>query len=245
MHTIKRALAGIATSVLLVLALSPTGCTQAGSALNGSGKIIDRSIDISDFDSLEASGVFDLQISHSASFQVTLSTDDNLINRVLFSLDGTTLKMKIEAPAAFFPTTLNVKITLPQLRSLNLQDAAQATVTILESIHSFNLVLAEGSFLKGDLAADLTNFYLSGQSQVSLKGKSKMLELDAAGGSQLNLGSFLLSGANVKLREASTALLNVDGDLNIVLKDASKIIYLGNPLIKNTSITGDSSMIHQ
>ncbi len=245
MHKIKRALKLLALPVLLILALLPTACTQAGSALNGSGKIIDQNVDIADFDSLEAQGVFDLYISNSDAFRVTLSIDDNLVNRVLFSLDGKTLKMKIEAPAAFFPTTLKVKITLPQLKSLNLDAAAKATLSILESIHSFNLVLAGGSLLNGDLAADLTNFYLSGQSQVSLKGESKMLELDAAGGSHLDLGNFLLSEANVRLREASTALLNVDGDLNVVLKDASKIIYLGNPLIKNTSITGDSSMIHQ
>jgi hypothetical protein len=137
-----------------------------------------------------------------------------------------------------------VNIGLPQLKSLNLHEA-KANISLPESIHSFNLILTGGSALEGFLAADLTNFYLSEQSRINLQGRSKMLELDVAGSSQLDLSNFILSNANVKLREASTALLNVNGDLNVVLKDASKIIYLGNPLIKNTSITGDSSMIHQ
>jgi hypothetical protein len=245
MLTMKKVPVLLILPLLLILAVLPEGCTQAGSALNGSGKIIDRNIDISDFDSIEARGIFEIEINNSDSFQVTLSTDDNLINRVLLSVDGKTLLMKIEAAASFFPTTLKVKIASPQLKSINLDEKAKATVSISESVHSFNLILTGGSSLEGSLAADLTNFYLSGQSRMSLQGKSKMLELDTAGASQLDLSDFLLSSANVKLRETSTAWLNVTGDLNVVLKDASKIIYLGNPLIKNTSITGDSSMIHQ
>ena len=243
-HKMKKVLGSAILLTLLILAVLPVGCTPVGSALNGSGKIIDRSIDIGDFDSVEARGVLDLEIVGSASFQVTLSTDENLINRVLFSLEGKILKINIEAPATFLPTGLKVKIAMPELKNLNLNDEARATISILKTVPSLNLVLAGGSSLNGTLTADSTNFFLSGQSQVSLRGKSNMLELDVAGGSQLDLGNFLLSGANVKLREASTAVLNVDGDLNIVLKDASRVIYFGNPLIKNTSITGDSSMTH-
>jgi hypothetical protein len=237
-HKTKKVLGTAILLSLLTLAVLPVGCTPVGSALNGSGKIIDRSIDIGDFDSVEARGVLDLEIVGSASFQVTLSTDENLINRVLFSLEGKILKINIEAPATFLPTAM------PELKNLNLNDEARATISILKTVSSLNLVLAGGSSLNGTLTADSTNFFLSGQSQVSLRGKSNMLELDVAGGSQLDLGNFLLSGANVKLREASTAVLNVEGDLNIVLKDASRVIYFGNPLIKNTSITGDSSMTH-
>jgi len=244
MLKMNRVLTPLILLMLINLAVLPLGCTQAGSALNGSGKLIDRVVEIADFDSVEAQGIFNLEITDSPSFQVVVSTDDNLINRVLLSLDGKTLILKIEAPATFFPTSLKVKIALPQLKSLNLDDEAMTNISISEAVHSFNLILTGGSALEGYLESDLTNFYLSGQSWMNLQGKSKTLELDVAGGSQLDLSNFLLSGANVKLREASSAFLNVNGDLNVVLEDASKIIYLGNPLIKNTSITGDSSMVH-
>lgn len=197
------------------------------------------------FDSVEAQGKLNLAISESDSFQITISTDDNLINRVLFTREDNILKIQIEAPAAFFPTSLKIKIGMPQIKNLNLANEASATIAVNKSVSSFNLVLTGSSIVDGYLEAESTNFYVSGNSQVNLKGKSKMLELDVAGASKLNLSNFLLSGANVKLREASIAVLNVNGDLNIVLKEASKIYYLGNPLIKNTSITGDSSMIRQ
>jgi hypothetical protein len=241
----KKAMAAIALTCLLTLAILFPGCTQAGSALNGSGKIIDHDVDIADFDSLQIQGEFSLEIVQSKSFQVTLSTDDNLISRVLFSLDDETLKIKIEAPATFFPTSLKIKIAMPTISNLNLSDGARAMISGFQALPRFNLVLVGASSLSGNLEADATNFYLSGGSQVSLQGQAKVLELDSAGASKLNMGDFVLGSANVKLRDASTGVLNVNGELDIVLTGASKIYYLGNPLIRNTSITGDSSMIHQ
>ena len=245
MSILKKWFAPVSLTVLLILAIVLPGCAQAGSAINGSGKIIDRNIDLAGFDSVEAQGKLNLAISESDSFQITISTDDNLINRVLFTREDNILKIQIEAPAAFFPTSLKIKIGMPQIKNLNLANEASANISVNKPISSFNLVLTGSSIVDGYLEAESTNFYISGNSQVNLKGKSKMLELDVAGASKLNLSDFLLSGANVKLREASIAVLNVNGDLNIVLKEASKIYYLGNPLIKNTSITGDSSMIRQ
>ena len=245
MPMLKKLLTAAALLTLLISAFLLPACTQAGSALNGSGKIIDRNIDITDFDGVQAQGDFNVEITDADSYQVTVSTDENLISRVLFSKEDKTLVIKIEAPATFFPTILKITIAMPQLNSLNLMDKAKATVNIYKSIPRFDLVMDGESYINGDLNADLTNFYLSGHSQMSLIGESQKLQLKVAGGSKLDLSKFLLSGADVELREGSSAILNVDGDLNVVLKDASKIYYLGNPLIKNTSITGDSSMIHQ
>jgi hypothetical protein len=241
----KKLFIAITLIILLISAILIPGCAQAGSAINGSGKIIDRNIDIAEFNNVQAQGKLNLEIVSSDSYKITISTDENLINRVLFTREDETLEIKIEAPASFFPTSLKITIAMPQVKSLNLADGALATISINKSIASFNLVLTGASSFSGYLEAEATNFYLSGQSQVSLKGQSKKLELDVAGASKLDLSKFLLSGANVKLRETSIAILNVNGDLNVVLKDASKIYYLGNPLIKNTSIIGDSSMIHQ
>ncbi len=241
----KELLIAITFTLLLMTAILFPGCTQAGSALNGSGKIIDHAVDIADFDSLRVQGAFNLEIAQAASFKVTLSTDDNLISRILFSREDKTLKMKIEAPATFFPTSLKIKIAMPQIHNLNLSGGAKATISGFQSTPNFNLVSVGASSLNGNLEADATNFYLSGGSQVSLQGKAKTLDLDADGASKINLGDFVLTNADVKLGGASSAIVNVSGELDVVLKDAAKIYYSGNPLIRNTSITGDSSMIHQ
>ncbi len=241
----KKVICAITLFTLLTLTVLLPGCMQTGSALNGSGKIKDQDIELDDFDSIQVQGPFNLEIIQSASFKITLSTDDNLISRVQFSHSDKTLKVKIEAPATFFPTSLKISIAMPRIHSVNLSDGAKATIPEFNSVPNFNLVLTGGSSLNGNVEAEAANFYLSGGSQIILQGNAKKLVLDSAGASRLNLGDFILVDADVKLREASAAILNINGELNVVLKDASKIYYLGNPLITNTSITGDSSMIGQ
>ncbi len=94
-----------AVVVVLIMAVCFPGCARGGSSLNGSGNIIDQDIKVSDFNSVNIKGAFDLDISLASEYKVTLSTDDNLIGRVPVSLEHKVLKLSIEAPATFFPFT--------------------------------------------------------------------------------------------------------------------------------------------
>jgi hypothetical protein len=212
--------------------------------MNGSGNIIDQNLKVIDFNSINVLGPFTMEISRADSYQVTLSTDDNLINRLQISLERRTLKVRIEAPATFFPTSLKIRITMPDITSLNLSEGAKASFTGFKAVSDFTLFLSDDSVVIGDLDAIITRFHLSKSSQVSLTGSAMRMELECAG-SKLDLEKFSLITAQVKLEEASEAVLDVAGRFDVVLNGASKIYYLGNPLFSNTSISGGSSMIHK
>jgi len=231
--------------ILLMTAIVLPGCSRAGSAMNGSGKTIDQNIDIADFNSLNVKGEFELEISQAQYFTVTLITDENLINRVLISLERKTLKLGIEAPASFFPTKLKVIINMPAILGLNLSGGARAYVSGFKSASDFSLFLAEGSSVSGTLEANTAKLNLSDASQADLHGTAAKLELECKGGSKLDLENFVLTNARVNLTEASEATLNVNGRFDVILNDTSKIYYLGNPVISNTSISGGSTMIHK
>jgi len=232
-------------AVLLTSSVMLSGCTRVGSALNGSGNVIDRDIKIVDFDSINVKGPFEVEIKEAPSYQVTISTDGNLISRVQVILERKTLKFGIEAPATFFPTSLKAKITLPKLAGINLSGAAKAAVSGFRTSDEVTLFLAGGSLLSGSLELGLPRFYLSEASQLSLKGKGTRLELECKGGSKVDLGEFVLASAQVKLREASEAILNVSGRLDVNLSSSSKVYYLGNPIISDASISGDSTMMRR
>jgi hypothetical protein len=234
-----------ASIVLLITAALLPGCTRVGSTLNGSGNIIDHDIKIVDFDSLNVKGPFEVEIERGQSYRVTISTDENLISRVLVILDRKTLKLSIEAPATFFPTSLKAKITLPKIAGINLSGMAKATVSGFSSSDELTLFLAGGSSLSGSLEVGIPRIYLSEASQLNLKGKGTRLELDCKSGSKVDLGEFILMSAQVKLKEASEAILNVSGRLDVNLNSSSKVYYLGNPIISDASISGDSTMMRK
>jgi hypothetical protein len=231
--------------MLLMLPILFPGCIRVGSSMNGSGDIIDQDMKVTDFNSVNVQGPFSLEINQAEFFKVTLSTDKNLINRIHVSLERKILKVRIEAPATFFPTSLKINIAMPEISSLSLSLGGKATISGFFTKSEFTLFLTEASTLNGNLLAGTANFNLSKASKVSLAGEALQFNLECSGGSKVDLGDFMSVSADANLKEASEATLNVRKTFKVVLSEASKIYYVGNPLISDSSITGGSSMIQQ
>jgi hypothetical protein len=230
---------------LLLLAAFLLGCARAGSSMNGSGKIIDQDINISGFTRVTASGNMVLEMVQAESFKVTVSTDDNLINRLLFELEEETLKIAVQAPANFFPTSLKIRIEMPRLYALDISGGTQAVTAGFKSTFNFDLQASDSSSLNGILDAGNCIFNIAGHSRITLKGSALSLELNASGASHLDLTDFVLNSAQVYLKEDSEADLNINGLTDVKLEGGSRIYYLGNPKFSNTSISGGSFMQHK
>jgi hypothetical protein len=228
--------------ILLVACLIMPGCKRVSSSLNGSGKIIDQDIKISDFTSINAKGEYSLIIQQGETYKVTVSLDDNLFKRLQVSLDHKTLQLGIEAPANFFPTALKVNITMPILLGLNFSDGAKAVVSGFKSAEDFNLTLSGKSLVEGALSANNMVFNLSDHSKVVLSGSSFKLELNSLGESVLDMSQYELMRVELKMDEGSVSKLNVSGQFDVDLKNKSQLFFSGKPIFTQTSVTGGSTM---
>jgi hypothetical protein len=228
----------VIVSVLILSLMAGTAffssCNRIGSVMNGSGNIVENPIRVADFTDVNITGPF--------SIEVIQSTDENLVDRVLVSLEDRTLKLKIQAPASFFPTSLKVRISMPKINNLILTDEATASLSGFPLIAGFNLVLKNASSLNGYLEAENIYFDISGGSQVNLQGQGQKLQLQCTGQSEVDLTDLVLKSANVRVIEASQATLNINGRFDVAMEGASKIFYLGNPIFYNTSVSGGSTM---
>jgi len=229
-------------SVILAAAALLPACAKAGSALNGSGKIVDQDVNIADFTAVNAQGAFQVKIRQAEQFHVVLSTDDNLLNRVVIVLDHNTLKLNIEAPSTFFPTSLAITIDMPQLAGLNLSGGASATISGFTSLQPFSLILTDKGTLDGDIEAGSLNFSLTGGSTAVLRGSATDIVLVANAGSQVDLSNLILSKAKVNLDQKTDAIVNVSGQIDVTLNHESNLFFLGNPIFTNTSVANGSSM---
>jgi hypothetical protein len=75
---------------------------------------------------------------------------------------------------------------------------------------------------------------------VTLAGKALELDLEASGKSKLDIGEYVVDVARVDLKGASEAVMNVVSEFDVTLNEASRLYYLGNPIIQDSSISGDS-----
>ncbi|HSW59064.1 MAG TPA: DUF2807 domain-containing protein, partial [Dehalococcoidales bacterium] len=174
-----KAITCLAILALLVAVLLP-GCKRVSSSLNGSGLIVDQDVEIKEFTSINARGLYNLVIQPGEKHKVTISLDDNLFNRIQINLERKTLKLGLVAPATFFPTTFRVTITMPNLAGLNLSGGAKAFLKGFNAPDEFTLFVSDKGLVEGSLVADNLICVLSGGSKVILAGSGQRLELTSS-----------------------------------------------------------------
>jgi hypothetical protein len=227
-------------SFCLLISLGLTGCSRVGSSLNGSGKIIDQPIKIAGFTKVSAKGAFPVVITQADISSVTVSTDDNLINRVIVALDDETLLLSIQAPGSFLPTSLKIQINMPRIYGLILIDGTEASLSGFKSTYNFSLHMQGASNLDGYMDAGNLDFSVNEGSSVNLKGSCLSLDLEASKASQIDLSAFVANSATVRLTDASEATVDVTGRLIANLGGTSKLYYLGRPVLGDISISSGS-----
>ncbi len=249
----------VTASLLTIL----TGCSGISDAIIGSGNIITREMDFTDFTKLEIGHVFQAKVTRSDSFFVSITVDDNLLEYVVVRKSGNTLRIYLKGGYAYIGTTKIVEITMPKINKLSLSGASRCEVSGFRSLDNLELEASGASTLSiDDLKAGDTSFEISGGSRVSggievtegrfnvsgasrvdLEGDARDISIEASGASYANLANFSVSNATVKISGASVASVNVTGSLEGNVIGASRLTYLGNPAL-TIEVSGDSTVDH-
>ena len=140
---------------------------------------------------------------------------------------------------------MKVAITLPALRSLELDRKARATIRGFESKQAFEATVHHGSVLDGTIAAGALRLEATFGSEVALKGTAEDARLEADYGCRLPLDRLAVRTADVRLDYGSTATIDAKTRLDYRLDHGSKLEYLGNPTIGRSWLARESSATPQ
>ena len=230
----------------------------------GSGKLVTAEMDFSDFTIVEVGSGFEVVITRSGSYSVSVTADDNLFDYIQVSKEGETLTIGLKPGYGYqWPLTLRAEITMPELYELELSGATRGTAEGFSSSHSFILGLSGASSLtmvdmsSGDVEINLSGasritggitasgdaqFTLSGASIAELEGVANDMLIDASGASNLELSNFPVRNANVILSGGSRATVNLDGRLDADLSGGSHLHYIGEPTMGDINTSGGSTV---
>jgi len=233
------------TTALIVLMASFSFAALAADkeTIVGSGKPVTNEVKLADFTAVEVSSAFIVKVTRADAFRVTVTADDNVIERVKVTKRGSTLEISLDNGKNYElrGTTLMATITMPALEAVTLSGATQATLEGFKSDKDFKAKLTGASTMAGGLEAGKLELEAMGASKVTLKGSAKDATLSAIGASHLHLADFAFASATVHLSGASTAAVNAKEKLDYGLSGASQLVYQGNPTIGKSRATGASS----
>jgi len=242
-----------------------SACTSTGP-----GSLVTEEKEFTDFTAVDVEGTFEVEITQSESFSITVSADPDFFDYVTVAKEGKTLKIYLNPRHTFTDFTLQAralkaKITMPALSGLRLSGASKGTISGFRSSTDFALDISGASSLdmddikldntdmrvsgaskvSGSLDTGNIDFNVSGASSVELVGSATNIILTASGASKIDLAELLLDNADVNLSGASEASLHVKGKLDCVLTAASRLYFQGNPTMGKMSVSGASTIKHK
>jgi hypothetical protein len=216
-----------------------------------------------DFTHVDAGHACEVEVIHSDSYSVSITAGDNIIKSVKVVKEEETLRIwrSLFSFRGLIPGTFSAKITMPVLKRLDLSGASKGTISGFSSENSFGanlkgasslamrnistsnmkFKLAGASKATGQIKGAGAEFNLSGASRVELEGSANNVVIDAAGASHVDLSSFHVGTAKIKLSGASHSTVNIDGQLDANLSGASKLYWLGKPVMGDIKMAGSST----
>jgi hypothetical protein len=213
-------------------------------AVRGSGNVVTQEMPFADFSAVEAANAFEVEITQSDTFAVTIRVDDNILDLLDVSKEGDTLRLRLERGVSLRgDVTLEAEITMPDLDGLELSGASKASVSGFRSSGRLDIDLSGASSLDGDLEAGETDIDASGASRVVLEGTATGLTIEGSGASSLDLADFTVDTAEVRLSGASDATVRAQERIDPVdVSGASRLRYLGDPSLGDVRTSGASTV---
>lgn len=240
----KSKLHWVLVCLLLVALATLAGCDTI-QLVTGSGNVVTREFDFSDFDEVDIGHAFQGTITQGDDYRVVVRIDDNLEDSLRAEQQGGRLSIGLEQLTTATNATLEYEITMPSLAALNASGASQAQLAGFSSGDAFSADASGASRIEGDVASGDLTANASGASTIALTGSGGNVRADASGASTIDLAAFTTADANVTASGASNVTVNTSGRLDADTSGASNVHYLGQPTLGNIEESGASNVVQQ
>lgn len=210
----------IFAATLLTGVLLAAGCgfggLNVGIGIKGSGTLKSEKRNVSGFSKIDAGGAVELEIAAGKDFDVSVETDDNLLEHVKTEVSGDTLK--IYSKGKISPAKgVKFKISMPEIKDLDVSGASTADVS--------------------NVKTDSLRVVASGASNVKIGGDVKSFDSEASGASDIDAEGLRAENAVVEASGASSLTVAATNELKADASGASSVYYAGEPknIVQNAS----------
>jgi hypothetical protein len=214
---------GFAGCVFFLMIALLSGCRGINNlgGVQGSGKAKTETRNVSGFKKIKAENALNVEVSVQKDFALTVEADDNLLEHIKTEVSGDTLTISIKDGISP-KTKLNVKVSLPELKDLDISGASTANVSGVKT--------------------DSLKLNASGASKIKIDGEAKSLEAIASGASGIDAENLKVENAKANASGASSVTVSPTGELDADASGASSVIYTGDPKNIKQNSSGASSV---
>lgn len=184
--------------------------------VQGSGNLTSEKRDVRDFNGIEVSSVFQVEITAQKEFSVEVEADDNLLPLIKTEVHNGVLHLETERGVSS-RNAIKIRISAPTIERMEISGASKIS---LADVKTENLQIDS-----------------SGASKISISGETGNLIVDISGAGKIDAENLKSESVTVDASGASGVSVFAAEELRAEASGASKILYGGSPkeLVKKTS----------
>lgn len=232
------------TVLCLVLVFTLSSCiTIRIKTVRGSGDITTEEFEVSDFSTLDFSGIGKIIIEQGDKEALTVEAEDNIIDDVRVEVVNGRLKIGFKRGIInVIPTRdLVFHLSVVELEEINLSGAGNIEC---ESLESDNLSISSSGIgnIDMNLEAENLEIEISGAGKVEMSGEVKTQSLNISGVGSYEAKELKSNDCDIRISGAGSAVVNVADNLDVRLSGIGKVEYVGDPSVTH-NITGASGSV--
>ena len=209
----------------------------------GSGVIVEEIREVNAFQSVEVRGNCDLYFHRSATQELRVVTDDNILPLILTSVrhDGT---LVIDAKSSY-SSSAGVKVYASMVEIRGFTIAGSGTINGESSFASQELllVIAGSGNMSMNVRSHKVLTTIAGSGTIHLAGKADYHNFTIAGSGNLEALDFPVSCYDIQIPGSGECRIYVKDVLNVVIAGSGNVYYRGDPSVINTTIVGSGNVI--
>jgi len=220
-----------ATAVVIILTISLSSCiTIRVNDLKGSGQIETKEFEVSDFNTLEFSGVGNIYITQGDTESLKVEAENNVIDNLKVSTQGNTLSIGFKDRLInVIPTkSINYYLTVKDLRELKISGVGNVKCEQLTTRDMTILSSGLGN-MEMQLAAEELLVDVSGAGKIVMSGEVQTQDITISGAGSYEAFNLESSDCRINITGLGKAELNASDTLDIRMSGLGSIEYKGNP----------------
>jgi hypothetical protein len=212
----------------LLAALMLSACGDAGnvggSVIRGSGKLQTETRQVAQFTAIQLFVAGNAVIERSDAESLTVTADDNVLPLLTSEVRNGTLILSVEKGKSFQGTNPTYKISVRDLRMLD--------------------VAGSGTLKASRLDSDALAISVSGSGTITVEGKAGNLDASVAGSGTVDAARLVAKRAKATVSGSGTLTVNATDELEARVSGSGSIRYLGSPKV-TSNIAGSGSIRKQ
>jgi hypothetical protein len=204
---------------LLILAvLAPTLSACYVAPVRGSGKVVTDTRSVSGFSAIEFGGAGRLIIEQNGREELTITTDDNLLQFLGTEVEDGTLRIGVENFASLDPSSdLTYRLSVKNLGSIRVAGGAEVDVRGVKT--------------------DELSITVNGAGQIRIAGAATRQNVTVSGAAEYRAADFKTSDTTITITGAGEAVVAAEKTLDVRISGAADVEYIGDPTVTR-NITG-------